>query len=195
LALMAAASPAAEVRGRVTDDGGAGVAEAVVWVETTAPEAEPPSAVMDQIGKQFVPHVLAIPVGTAVSFPNHDQIHHHVYSFSRTRTFEIPLYKGEQAPPIVFDRAGVVKVGCNIHDWMSGVILVLPSSHFAVTGPDGSFRIAGVPEGAHRVAVWHEGLKSAAQETSRDVGVGASGAEVHFTIETAPSRRAAGSPR
>jgi hypothetical protein len=65
--------------------------------------------------------VLPIAVGTEVRFPNHDQIHHHVYSFSRVKSFDLPLWKGEEAPPVLFDAPGVVKVGCNIHDWMMGV--------------------------------------------------------------------------
>ncbi len=94
-------------------------------------------AVMDQIHQEFVPVLLPIAVGTDVRFPNHDQIHHHVYSFSRTRSFELPLYKGEEAQPVRFDKEGVVKVGCNIHDWMSGIILVLPTPYFATTDEAG----------------------------------------------------------
>ncbi len=97
------------------------------------------SATLDQVDKTFVPGLLPIVVGTKVRFPNHDQIQHHVYSFSRTKTFELPLYKGEDAAPVLFDKVGVVKVGCNIHDWMSAIILVLPTPWFARTGADGTF--------------------------------------------------------
>ena len=97
----------------------------MVFVDTLPPGVTAPSptertAAMDQVHKQFVPHVLPVVVGTAVTFPNHDQIHHHVYSFSRAKTFEMPLYKGENAPPVAFDQPGAVKIGCNIHDWMDG---------------------------------------------------------------------------
>jgi len=77
-----------------------------------------------------------------VRFPNRDQIRHHVYSFSRPKRFELPLYKGEDAPPVLFDKPGVVKIGCNIHDWMSAIILVLPNDRFAVTREDGTFSLA-----------------------------------------------------
>ena len=104
----AAVCRAGEINGRVTDAQGNGIAEAVVFVQdmpgVAVQRAGSPRAVMDQVHKQFVPHVLPVVVGTEVSFPNHDQIHHHVYSFSRTRTFEIPLYKGEEAPPVLFDK-------------------------------------------------------------------------------------------
>src|SRR6185369_3994692 len=90
---------AAEARGRVVTSDGTGVAGAVVFLRAPVgpPAAAPPrSAVMDQIDKQFVPHVLPIAVGTEVRFPNHDQIHHHVYSFSRVKSFDLPLSKGEE---------------------------------------------------------------------------------------------------
>ena len=98
---------------------------------------------MDQFNKTFVPEMLPIAVGTQVRFPNRDQIRHHVYSFSRPKRFELPLYKGEDAPPVLFDKPGVVKIGCNIHDWMSAIILVLPNDRFAVTKEDGTFSSAG----------------------------------------------------
>jgi plastocyanin len=185
---------AGEIRGRVTDPQGNGIAEAVVFVQEmpagTAPAAAAPSAVMDQVHKQFVPHVLPVVVGTEVSFPNHDQIHHHVYSFSRTRTFEIPLYKGEQAPPVLFDKVGAVKLGCNIHDWMSAVILVVPTPYFAVTAADGSFTIGGVPPGTYSLAAWHEGSKEKVEDTLKNVSVDASGAEISFslTVSLQPTR-------
>ena len=111
---------------------------------------------MDQFNKTFVPEMLPIAVGTQVRFPNHDQIHHHVYSFSRTKRFELPLYKGEDAPPVLFDKPGVVKVGCNIHDWMSAIILVLPNDRFAVTKEDGTFSLPGTRLPAtYTIAAWH----------------------------------------
>ena len=137
---------AATVSGRVDGPDGKGIAQAVVFVESPAgrPQAaaELDSAEMDQINKTFVPGVLPIVVGTRVHFPNHDQIHHHVYSFSRTKTFELPLYKGEDAPPVLFDKPGVVKVGCNIHDWMSAIILVLPTPVLRADGRDGRYALS-----------------------------------------------------
>ena len=101
---------AAELRGRVVASDGSGVAGAVVFLPDTdhaaVPGAPVRSAVMDQIDKQFVPHVLPIAVGTEVRFPNHDQIHHHVYSFSRVKSFDLPLSKGEEAAPVLFDAPG-----------------------------------------------------------------------------------------
>ncbi len=185
------ASSAADLTGRVVDANGAPLADAVVFVQSgaapAAAPADPPVAVMDQIGKQFVPHVLPVAVGTAVSFPNHDQIHHHVYSFSSAKTFEIPLYKGEQAAPVVFDRLGAVKLGCNIHDWMSGVILVVPTAYFASTDASGAFTLRDVPAGALTVVAWHENSQAPVDSTAQRVDA-ASAAPLAFTLDTTPRR-------
>ena len=88
------------------------------------------TTVIDQIDKEFIAHVTPIQIGTAIDFPNHDQIRHHVYSFSPAKNFEIPLYKGSPAIPIVFEKAGMVSLGCNIHDWMSAYIYVIDTPFF-----------------------------------------------------------------
>ena len=190
VAVMAASTAAAaEIAGRVANAKGDGIAEAVVFVQSLPNGAPPPApvrAVLDQVNKEFVPHVLPVVVGSEVSFPNHDQIHHHVYSFSRITSFEIPLYKGEEAPPVLFDKLGAIKVGCNIHDWMSAVILVLPAPYFAVTGADGSYRIEGVPPGRYSLAVWHEGAKAKPEDTPKTVEVGEGRAEASFSLEVEP---------
>jgi plastocyanin len=144
------------------------------------------SATLDQVDKTFVPGLLPIVVGTKVNFPNHDQIQHHVYSFSRTKTFELPLYKGEDAAPVLFDKVGVVKVGCNIHDWMSAIILVLPTPWFARTGTDGAFTIEDVPEGQHSVVVWHELSKMKLEDTAQTVQ--GDSLALRYTLPLGPAR-------
>jgi plastocyanin len=146
----------------VTDDTGKPVQGAVVFVDgpgvtpvTGTPE---PVAVMDQIGKKFVPQVLVVPAGAEVSFPNSDNIRHHVYSFSEAHSFELPLYAGTPTEPVRFPAPGVVVLGCNIHDWMRGYIVVVPGRLFAVTGADGMARIDGLPGGRLRVMAWHPDL-------------------------------------
>jgi plastocyanin len=193
LARCAAAATAAEIHGRVVDADGNPVREAVVFVDQLPAGASPPHdrarATIDQINKEFVPHVLPVCVGTEVSFPNHDQIHHHVYSLSRTKTFEIPLYKGEPAAPVRFDEPGAVKLGCNIHDWMSGVILVVPTPYFATTDEAGNFTLAELPPGTYGVVAWHEGSKVPVDETRQAVAADAAGAPVTFTLDVVPPRR------
>ena len=191
--LLPVALRAAEITGRIVDPKGEPVREAVVFVDqlpagVTVP-ADGRTAVMDQVNKEFVPHILPVAVGTQVSFPNHDQIHHHVYSLSRTKTFEIPLYKGESAPPVLFDQPGAVKLGCNIHDWMSGVILVVPTPYFAVTDDDGKFTLRDVPPGTYGVVAWNEGSKRTPDEMRQMVTVGGADQAVTFTLDVTPPRR------
>jgi plastocyanin len=192
-----AALAVADVVGRVVDADGKGIADAVVFVHDPAAPAAAADrtrrATMDQIDKTFVPGVLPVAVGSEVRFPNHDQIHHHVYSFSRTKSFELPLYKGQDSDPVVFDKAGVVKVGCNIHDWMSAVILVLPTTHFAVTDANGVFKLTELPAGSYALAAWHELSRAKVDETAQVVRVGADGApalaqDLVFKLDLAPAR-------
>jgi plastocyanin len=123
-----------------------------------SPAGEPPAAVMDQRGHQFAPHVLAVRVGTAVDFPNSDRTRHHVYSFSPAKRFELKLYKGVPAQPVLFDRAGPVVLGCNIHDQMLGYIYVVQTPLFATSGADGRVSLHGLAPGRYRAQLWHPGL-------------------------------------
>lgn len=190
--LFIAAASAAEITGRVVGQHGEGIAQAVVFVQALPAGVALPSsarsAAMDQTHKEFVPALLPIAVGTEVRFPNRDQIHHHVYSFSRTKSFELPLYKGEEAPPVLFDKAGVVKVGCNIHDWMSGIILVLPTPYYAQTDEAGRFILRDVPPGTYALACWHEQSQTKVEETAQQVQVGGNVPEVMFTLSLTPAR-------
>ncbi|WP_249331627.1 methylamine utilization protein [Pseudoalteromonas rubra] len=109
-------------------------------------------AVMDQIDKQFQPRLLTIMQGQAVSFPNSDDIRHHVYSFSDTKRFELKLYAGTPIQPIRFEQSGVVVLGCNIHDSMVGYIYVSKSKDVLTTDQQGTVQI---PAYAQQVAIWH----------------------------------------
>jgi plastocyanin len=193
LALVVAQTAAAArtVSGSVTAPQGGAIAGAVVFMQVAAPPAggsQHATAVVDQVEKTFVPGLLPIMVGTSVRFPNHDQIQHHVYSFSPTKTFELPLYKGEAAPPVLFDKVGVVKIGCNIHDWMSGIILVLPTPHFAVTDASGRYVMENVPEGNYTLVVWHAQSNVKPEETAQKVEVREDVANANFTLNLSPTR-------
>ncbi|HXG22644.1 MAG TPA: hypothetical protein VNN62_26680 [Methylomirabilota bacterium] len=181
-----------EITGRVIDATGTGVAQAVVFVQTLPAGVTPPQGVstaeMDQIHKEFAPSVLPIAVGTEVRFPNRDQIHHHVYSFSRTKSFELPLYKGEDAPPVLFDKPGVVKIGCNIHDWMSAIIFVAPTPYFALSDESGKFVLPNLPPGNYTLAAWHELSQVKVEDTAQSVQVGAQAPEVAFSLTLAERR-------
>lgn len=112
-------------------------------------------ATISQINKQFVPYVTAIQVGTSISFPNLDDILHNVYSFSRAKKFELPLYKDEPPEPIVFDKPGMVVLGCNIHDWMVAYVYILETPHFAKTDPNGRTKLAQLAPGEYEVQTRH----------------------------------------
>jgi plastocyanin len=178
------------IEGRVVDREGQGIPGAVVFVRAPAETetGDPPSISMDQIDKTFVPPVLPVVVGTTVMFPNYDQIHHHVYSFSRVKTFELPLYKGHDAMPVTFDTPGVVKIGCNIHDWMSAVILVLPTRHFGVTDEEGRFALPTLAEGRYTLAAWHDRSRIGVDETLTEIDVTGGAPAVTFELALNPPR-------
>ena len=161
--------------------------------ETAAADAAATSkAVMDQRGLQFVPHLLVVQAGTEVTFPNGDDVSHHVYSFSETKPFELPLYKGDAYPPVLFDRAGIVVLGCNIHDGMLGYIVVVDTPHFAQTNEQGIALIDGVPNGDYVVAAWTPRVRPANLPPSLQVTVteqGAGAAEIRIKGRLAPAHQ------
>lgn len=117
-----------------------------------------PTAMMDQSDQQFAPHVLAVRTNTLVRFPNSDNIRHHVYSFSPAKRFELRLYHGSTAEPVLFDQPGQVALGCNIHDSMLGYIYVVDSEWFAVSDADGRLSIKDLPPGDYQLQVQHPRL-------------------------------------
>jgi plastocyanin len=188
---LASSAAARTVSGQVLGQDGKPIANAVVFVqEPTAlsPAAAASPAIMDQFNKTFVPEMLPIAVGTQVRFPNRDQIRHHVYSFSRPKRFELPLYKGEDAPPVMFDKPGVVKIGCNIHDWMSAIILVLPNDRFAVTKEDGTFALSGLESGQYTITAWHAQSRDKTEDVAQRVAIGDHDPQLTFKLSLAPAR-------
>ena len=117
---------------------------------------------MDQKNRMFIPHVLPVQTGTAVSFPNSDDIRHHVYSFSSAKPFQLPLYKGTPANPVIFDKPGVVTLGCNIHDQMSAFIVVVNTPYFEKTGSSGRVAL-DVEPGRYAVHVWYPDMPERTQ--------------------------------
>ena len=148
-----------------------------------------PAAIMDQQNHQFVPHVLVVRTGTAVTFPNSDNVSHHVYSFSPTKPFELGLYKGNAYPPVVFDKPGIVVVGCNIHDSMLGYIRVVDTPHFAVTNQQGIARIDAVPNGAYAVEVWTPRVRAESLPAAAHIAVAKDSVatEIRITGRLAPA--------
>ena len=109
-----------------------------------------------QRGRTILPHVTAIEAGTRVEFPNEDDVFHNIFSLSSTHPFNLGRYARGQSRSEIFARAGVVRLFCDIHSDMSGVVLVLDTPHFTRADASGRFRITGLPAGRHRVVAWHE---------------------------------------
>jgi plastocyanin len=182
----------AELEAQVRDGSGQPVKDAVVLARPKGPTPAlapaPMQATVNQVDKEFVPFVSVIVAGSSVSFPNKDSVRHQVYSFSPARTFEIPLYAGIPAKPIVFDKPGVVTLGCNIHDWMLAYVYVADTPYFAVTGDDGKARLGGLPAGDYLVQVWHPRIDGSENATAKSMPLGAS-AQAEWRITLKPDLR------
>ena len=155
------AAAAADLTIRLTNHDGKPLAEAVVFVPAGGSAARPPGpkrASVVQHSRVFEPFVTVVEKGTAIDFPNDDTMMHHVYSFSPAKRFEIKLYKGAPASPIVFDTPGVVALGCNLHDWMHAYVVVVDTPYFAKSGATGVARVAGVPAGTYDLMAWYPGM-------------------------------------
>ncbi|KPF67499.1 hypothetical protein IP84_12825 [beta proteobacterium AAP99] len=139
-----------DAKGRLVDDAVA----ALIPVRGTLRARSGASAQIEQKDKQFAPSVTVVQTGTAIQFPNRDTVRHHVYSFSPAKNFEIKLYVGTPAEPVLFDKPGVVVLGCNIHDHMVAWINVVDTPWFAKTS-QGNAQIAAVPPGDYELQVWH----------------------------------------
>jgi plastocyanin len=179
---------AATLEVRVRDASGGPVADAVVYA--TAPgvaEARAARAAIEQVDREFVPYVSVIQVGTTVSFPNRDPILHHVYSFSPAKPFEIKLYTGKSPVEVLFDKPGVVALGCNIHDWMIGYVVVVPTAYFGKTDAGGVALMRDVPGGAYELRAWHPQQRGALAPQSLSLE-GSASARAEFVAELAPRK-------
>lgn len=172
IALHATGASAARLELQLRMEGEPGDGALVLSLHSPAAAAQvvPVQAVMDQRGRQFAPTLLVVPVGSRVSFPNSDDIRHHVYSFSTARRFELPLYAGGNADPVEFPEAGVVVLGCNIHDWMQAHILVMDTPHHREVDPGASAEHwIEAPSGDYVLRVWHARLAGDAPWIERSV--------------------------
>ncbi|WP_454884805.1 methylamine utilization protein [Sphingomonas oryzagri] len=174
-ALLATVASAGTVTVQVKAANGAPVADAVVMVASTHAPAGPIRFPWPNVVKQqnisFQPHVLIAPLGASVTFPNMDNVRHHVYSFSRPKKFELKLYGHEETRTVAFDKPGVVAIGCNIHDQMSGFIVVVDTPYAAKTDASGRATIANVPDGAATLKVWAQGFHAPGNQIVAPISV------------------------
>jgi plastocyanin len=186
LLALAGAVDAATVEAVVMNPNGQPVPDAVVVLEPLSPAPARPHAMatIEQRGREFLPHVTVVQVGTAIEFPNQDTTRHHVYSFSPARRFEIKLYAGKPGQPVVFDKPGEVIIGCNIHDWMEAHVLVVDTPYFAKTVAKGSAVISRVPAGRYRLRLWHPQQKM--PQAPSEIDIGASTARLALALDVKP---------
>jgi len=158
--LIALPLAAATLEINVTYPDGTAVPDAVIYAvpSRAIPAEKTMVASMDQVNRTFVPHVLAVRAGTWVEFPNSDNVLHQVYSISPTKRFQLPLYIGKPARPIQFETPGVVAIGCNVHEKMSGFIVVVPTPYFG-TAVNGRLTLNGLNADDYTVRVWYEGMR------------------------------------
>ncbi|MDP9052188.1 MAG: hypothetical protein M3O31_15935 [Acidobacteriota bacterium] len=137
-------------------------ADVVVWLAPVQPDGRPAATGhpgpfrLVQKDKMFTPHLLVVPTGTSVDFPNQDPFFHNVFSLFNGKRFDLGLYESGTSRAVHFDREGVSYIFCNIHPEMGSIVLALSTPYYAVSTADGSIVIHGVPAGSYRVHVWSE---------------------------------------
>jgi len=155
LPLLAAAAQASGIAVQVQDAAGKVVPDTVIYAEGEGPASgKPGTAEIEQRGLKFIPLVTVVQTGTTIHFPNNDKVRHHIYSFSPAHKFDQKLYSGQTATPQLFDKAGTVVLGCNIHDKMLAFVKVVDTPYFAKTDGNGTARIELAP-GKYSVKAWH----------------------------------------
>lgn len=182
--LGAAGACAATLQAELVDAQQQPLADAVISLRGPLGQASPSPAdgLMDQRNKQFVPHVLAVRTGTAVSFPNSDDIRHQVYSFSPAKRFELRLYQDTPSEPVLFDKPGVVVLGCNIHDWMLGYVYVTDDPWFGVSDEQGRVALAQLPPGRYAVTLWHPSVPELMPQAAGEFEVLEQGGAQRFVL-------------
>ena len=178
----------------VTDKDGEPILDAVVMVTPTQGQIKAKknqsTVVIDQVDKEFVHYVTVIPTDTPVQFPNSDNIRHHVYSFSPAKQFELPLYMGTSAKPVIFDKPGVVKLGCNIHDWMVGYLYITDAPYYKTTDKEGKAQLTGIPVGKYNVQLWHPRMAVSNEASQQTIEVGDTEKDTaSFQLELKPELR------
>lgn len=179
---------AGSVQLTVTDPAGKPIPDAVVFLDSAqARTAVKPQAgvEVEQVSKQFAPRVTVLPVGSSLAFPNRDTVRHHVYSFSPAKTFDLKLYAGTPANPVLFDKTGIVVLGCNIHDQMLAWVVVVDTPYFGKTNAAGQISLPAAPAGNYALKVWHPGLPTGAQPQEQALVVTQAGQSATFVLKGA----------
>lgn len=177
----------ASINATVRSSDGRPIEDAAVVLEPVAGASSKHrrTVTIEQRDREFIPYVTVVETGTLVEFPNRDPFKHHIYSFSPAKIFEIKLYADKPVLPVLFDKAGEVALGCNIHDWMEAYVLVVNSPYFGKTGAEGNTAIRGVPAGHYRVRAWHPRQKTEFQRQDIDIAAGVARVRMDLTLDVA----------
>ncbi|WP_062388174.1 methylamine utilization protein [Pseudomonas abietaniphila] len=185
--LFSTVARAATLTAEMVDAQGKPLKDAVLTLKGTAGQPDlAPMADMDQRDQRFAPHVLAVRTGTQIRFPNSDNIRHQVYSFSPAKRFELRLYGGTPSDPVLFDRPGVVVLGCNIHDWMLGYIYVTDDPWFGVSNDKGTLTLDNMPAGRYVATLWHPQAFDGQPVPGGEIDIPAAGLHRRFSIAVQP---------
>jgi hypothetical protein len=158
----------------------------LVPLDTAVLPPEPPRGEITQRDQEFTTYVTVVQAGTTVAFPNRDSVQHHVYSLSKAKKFELPLYNPGQTESFMFDVSGTITLGCNIHDWMVAYLYVVPTPYFAKTDETGTVTIKA-PAGRYRLEIMQPRL---AKNVSEEIVLGESDTSTRdFSLTLKPDRR------
>ncbi|HEX7642702.1 MAG TPA: methylamine utilization protein [Burkholderiaceae bacterium] len=185
-----ALASAASLSVDVTDAAGVPLADAVVYAEPVSGQVLPRSArrtvEIEQRKRRFNPLVTVVQVGTEINFPNNDTVKHHVYSFSPAKVFDLPLYSGTPAAPQLFDKAGTVVLGCNIHDQMIAYVEVVDTPFFGKTDVSGKLRLDALPPGKYQLRAWHYNLPISVPFVEQGLTMAGDDGAASFKLELKP---------
>ncbi len=144
----------------------------------------PRDRVMEQRNRDFAPKMLVVRLGSTVAFPNYDNVYHNVFSRSDARAFDLGIYKNGQSRELVFDKEGIVRLGCNLHANMAGYIVVVNAPHYAVSDDKGNFKFKSLPPGKYKLKAWSE---KSVKPTIRDVTLKEDDNALTIAVEADPS--------
>ena len=198
IAQPAALAAVPQYRVVVSDAKGGAVADAVVTLRAiegvgkASPATRPrlqvstTPVVIQQLDREFVPRITVLPVGARISLPNNDAVPHSVYSFSAAKQFEFEVYVGSSPQVLTLDKAGIITLGCNIHDWMVGYVVVVDTPFAQSTDARGTVSFANLPEGDYELRVWHPQQKTG--DHTSQISVVEQGQPLAVTIDVSPPR-------
>lgn len=187
------------LQGALVVDGKAptGLGVVMLWpMKGAVKKRTPKLRIVEQRDKTFAPHVIAVPVGSTVQFPNFDSIFHNVFSISRQKPFDLGMYKNSEMREVKFEKPGVVRLGCNIHANMSAYVIVVDAPHYVVAAADGTFAFKSLAPGKYKVQAWGE---QSAEPTTTEIEVKAGANQARFDLKggasTGPSSDKFGASR